>query len=857
MSKMSCFGGRMQEYDRISLDRFDGRNLQSTVYFLSHLHEDHTAGLAEKIFCKRLKSNKDIFLYCSEVTQVLLVASKKYRHLKPYIKGLSINTPTTLDIPDPLFEEKEKITVTLLPAFHCPGSVMFLIEGAEGTVLYTGDFRWEHFNIEQMHHLQSGESVKKIKSLYVDTTFCSPENLYIPSRQQCIDAVCQLVHEWTSISPKHIVNIYLRAQFGHEPLLNAVASRLNKKVHVNNHKFGIYNRIQEFHGNFTSDGLNTQLHACDKNCMIEVDGEEVLCSETHDADKVLAILPTTMYFTQFSHLTLDKIIKKINSNFFRACYSFHSSYTEVKDLISYLKPERVFPNVKPPSDSSLAVTQHRLNTMLKECMETGAGEIIQEQEVKELGTLKTRSGRQINKRKERESTSDAESLDFGTPVKSAKLSSLEAGEPVSPASSTSTKKGRGRGRGKGKTETVSQPGVGTRRSTRRSAATSSPQNTTPKKLKKSERSPTPDLFLTPVSDSIDQQSSFCGSERSDSELSLFSSQKSIDLPVSADTGSSWTAGSFLAAVSSSSEDDTGAGRCCMFDDEEQTDEHFEDRCLFTDTEEEDLTSKESVSPQDDVDTDHNQALNKPKGKTESPVHTKRGRRGMKIKTVSAKDDICIEQGQTIDDDKDQVDEKSSKLKDKEKDHTDVRNNDKTLQSESVLNIDSTLEKEYYDKDGRLNQSDSSIVQGERDNIDTLSDKNSLLTEATNTSYATKYVEDVKGEEARSKGLSQEHEDIVSELQLHLSESTPGSDQDFVATKVDTVGEEIVFIDSSDSEDEVTNVDQDNDCIKNIKTVSKSETESNVEKVSSPMRSNSPSALEDKSQAQSKGMMLLK
>ena len=29
----------MKEYERISLDRFDGKNLQSTVYFLSHLHE--------------------------------------------------------------------------------------------------------------------------------------------------------------------------------------------------------------------------------------------------------------------------------------------------------------------------------------------------------------------------------------------------------------------------------------------------------------------------------------------------------------------------------------------------------------------------------------------------------------------------------------------------------------------------------------------------------------------------------------------------------------------------------------------------------------------------------------------------
>ena len=32
----------MKEYERISLDRFDGKNLQSTVYFLSHLHEGNS-----------------------------------------------------------------------------------------------------------------------------------------------------------------------------------------------------------------------------------------------------------------------------------------------------------------------------------------------------------------------------------------------------------------------------------------------------------------------------------------------------------------------------------------------------------------------------------------------------------------------------------------------------------------------------------------------------------------------------------------------------------------------------------------------------------------------------------------------
>ena len=39
--------------------------------------------------------------------------------------------------------------------------------------------------------------------------------------------------------------------------------------------------------------------------------------------------------------------------------------------------------------------------MLKECMEVGSGEVTVVQEVKELGTLKTRSGRQVGKRKGR------------------------------------------------------------------------------------------------------------------------------------------------------------------------------------------------------------------------------------------------------------------------------------------------------------------------------------------------------------------------------------------------------------------------------------------------------------------------
>lgn len=36
---------------------------------------------------------------------------------------------------------EKKLSVTTVPAGHCPGSVMFLFEQNDKKILYTGDFR--------------------------------------------------------------------------------------------------------------------------------------------------------------------------------------------------------------------------------------------------------------------------------------------------------------------------------------------------------------------------------------------------------------------------------------------------------------------------------------------------------------------------------------------------------------------------------------------------------------------------------------------------------------------------------------------------------------------------------------------
>jgi DNA cross-link repair 1B protein len=46
-------------------------------------------------------------------------------------------------------EHKEQMTVTAIEANHCPGAVMFLMQGYFGTILHTGDFRYHPDMINQ------------------------------------------------------------------------------------------------------------------------------------------------------------------------------------------------------------------------------------------------------------------------------------------------------------------------------------------------------------------------------------------------------------------------------------------------------------------------------------------------------------------------------------------------------------------------------------------------------------------------------------------------------------------------------------------------------------------------------------
>ncbi|BFZ08681.1 hypothetical protein BsWGS_11720 [Bradybaena similaris] len=365
---MSCFGGQMKEYSRIAIDRFDGKNLQCTAFFLSHCHTDHMVGLNSSSFANSLHRRNGIFLYCSEITRLLLLAEKEYYHLQQFIRVLKVGVPQPVCVPSNITSVADcYVNVTLISAGHCPGSVMFLFEGHEGKCLYTGDFRWETNHAAGVAAFKEESGLKHIKSIYVDTTFCTPEAFHIPSRSECIDAAATVIDEWLQRFPLNVVFISCAARYGYEHLLMELSAKLNIKIHVPEWKTAIYDQIPELQNVFTSDPTQTRIHACSTKVSY---ASSLPCHRSSGSRhiNVLNLRPSAMWFTSEKSTAKreDLVVPPASpKGFYRICYSMHSSYSEIRDLVSYLQPENAFPNVQPMSDASIDIVQARLHSFQK------------------------------------------------------------------------------------------------------------------------------------------------------------------------------------------------------------------------------------------------------------------------------------------------------------------------------------------------------------------------------------------------------------------------------------------------------------------------------------------------------------
>ncbi|KAK3566372.1 hypothetical protein QTP86_032304 [Hemibagrus guttatus] len=323
--------GKIIPYTPMAVDCWQLRKCSHVrLFFLSHMHSDHTSGLTSTW------SHRPI--YCSPLTAKLL--KLKLQVNEKWIRPLEVGEPHMLPLDD---IGKEKLTVTLIDANHCPGAVMFFFEGYFGTVLYTGDFRYTPSMLREPC-LRNNTT---IDVLYLDNTNCDPTRS-IPTRQRA----CQQMKEIIRGHPNYTVVIGMYA-LGKESLLVELALEFKTWVEVDVERLKTL-RVLELPDVFSTEPGSGRLRAIAQS---EITAYNLLA--WNKEQPTIAILPTS------------RPVVSCHPNVHVVPYSDHSSYQELEDFVSALRPVSLVPIVGScmPNFSHLCQRKKRHEVMIPESVQ--------------------------------------------------------------------------------------------------------------------------------------------------------------------------------------------------------------------------------------------------------------------------------------------------------------------------------------------------------------------------------------------------------------------------------------------------------------------------------------------------------
>ncbi|XP_016067679.1 PREDICTED: DNA cross-link repair 1A protein [Miniopterus natalensis] len=291
-----------------------------TAYFLTHFHSDHYAGLSK---------NFTFPIYCSEITGNLL--KSKLHVEEQYIHPLPMDTECIVN----------DVKVVLLDANHCPGAVMILFCLPNGNaVLHTGDFRADP---SMERSLLAG---RRVHTLYLDTTYCSPEYCF-PSQQEVIQFAINTAFEAVTLNPRTLV-VCGTYSIGKEKVFLAIADVLGSKVGMSQEKYKTLQclNIPEINSFITTDMCGSLVHLLPM-MQINFKGLQSHLKKYHGRyEQILAFRPTG--WTHSNKLTsIADVVPQTKGkiSIYGIPYSEHSSYLEMKRFVQWLRPKNIIPTV--------------------------------------------------------------------------------------------------------------------------------------------------------------------------------------------------------------------------------------------------------------------------------------------------------------------------------------------------------------------------------------------------------------------------------------------------------------------------------------------------------------------------------
>uniref|UniRef100_A0A8C3NPP3 DNA cross-link repair 1A protein n=1 Tax=Cyanoderma ruficeps TaxID=181631 RepID=A0A8C3NPP3_9PASS len=292
-----------------------------TAYFLTHFHSDHYSGLTK---------NFRFPIYCNKVTGNLV--KSKLRVQEQYVHVLPMDTPCVVN----------GIKVLLLDANHCPGAAMILFYLPSGAViLHTGDFRADP-SMERYPALMG----QRVHTLYLDTTYCSPEYTF-PSQQEVIQFAVNIAFETVTLNPRTLV-VCGTYSIGKEKVFLAIAEVLGSKASMSRDKYKTLQCLESAVVNslISMDWKDTLLHVLP---MMQINFKGLhdhLNKFSENFDQILAFKPTGWTYSDSCHSLEDiKPQTRGKITIYGIPYSEHSSYLEMKRFVQWLKPQKIIPTV--------------------------------------------------------------------------------------------------------------------------------------------------------------------------------------------------------------------------------------------------------------------------------------------------------------------------------------------------------------------------------------------------------------------------------------------------------------------------------------------------------------------------------